>query len=154
MLEIPFDDGSFDFVYSVEVLRYLTVADNLRRIREVARVLRPGGVFFGTFVNRYALDGFSLLVAGRRIADRLGSPINCHTELETPRRLRGHLVKAGFSHAATHGAMFAPLRIVWKILGNRITTQLARRLQPIDRLLCDGRMTQAWAGHLIGIGRK
>jgi ubiquinone/menaquinone biosynthesis C-methylase UbiE len=40
---LPYPDGSFDGVWAVEVLMYLP--DRLRALREIARVLRPGGRF-------------------------------------------------------------------------------------------------------------
>jgi ubiquinone/menaquinone biosynthesis C-methylase UbiE len=56
--EIPFPDRTFDFVICIEVLRYLHGADNRQALREVYRVLKPGGTLFLTTVNRYELDGF------------------------------------------------------------------------------------------------
>ena len=42
---LPFRDGSIDFVYTVGVLHHLTgQGDQQAALREVARVLRPGGV--------------------------------------------------------------------------------------------------------------
>lgn len=151
VLELPFESESFDFVYSLEVFRYLTSEDTMRGFREIRRVLRPGGIFFGTFVNRFALDGFAMLVMARRLRATLGAPINCHTEFETPRGLERKLFAAGFRHAEAHGAMFAPVRILWKALGGRITAPLAHRLEGIDSALSDGRLTRPLAAHLIGI---
>lgn len=45
--KIPFDDDSFDFVYSINVLHHiLDDADRQRTFAEIIRVLRPGGSFF------------------------------------------------------------------------------------------------------------
>jgi SAM-dependent methyltransferase len=46
---IPFPDGHFDLVASVMVLEH--VADPAAYFREVARVLRPGGVFVGHTIS-------------------------------------------------------------------------------------------------------
>lgn len=40
--QLPFDDGSYDFVYASHVLEH--VDDDRRALAEIARVLRPGGV--------------------------------------------------------------------------------------------------------------
>jgi SAM-dependent methyltransferase len=43
---VPFPDGSFDLVYSRQVLEH--VPDPLAHLQEVARVLRAGGAFIGS----------------------------------------------------------------------------------------------------------
>jgi ubiquinone/menaquinone biosynthesis C-methylase UbiE/uncharacterized membrane protein YbhN (UPF0104 family) len=43
---LPFPDGTFDFVYSINVLHHITDAEaRAAALEEIARVLRPGGVF-------------------------------------------------------------------------------------------------------------
>jgi len=154
VISLPYADNSFDFVYSIEVFRYLGAEDNLAGLKEVRRVLKPGGVFFGTFVNRWALDGFYLLVLLRRVRSRLsGQEISCHTEFETPGELREGLASAGFSQVRVHGAMIASLRLVFK-LGSGMGALFARLLEPIDPHLSDRALTRALSGHLIGIARK
>lgn len=43
---LPFRDGAFDLVLSNDVLCHLFVQDDVRAVREFARVLRPGGVLY------------------------------------------------------------------------------------------------------------
>lgn len=43
IMELPFPDGSFDFVSSIDVLPVLPPGGDERALREFARVLRPGG---------------------------------------------------------------------------------------------------------------
>jgi SAM-dependent methyltransferase len=45
----PYPDGEFDFVYSVSLFTHLMEETTSRYIREMARVLRPGGRLFNTF---------------------------------------------------------------------------------------------------------
>ncbi len=40
---LPFADRSFDFIYSVSVLEHIASDGDTRAIREIARVLKPGG---------------------------------------------------------------------------------------------------------------
>ena len=54
--DLPVGDATQDFIYAIEVFRYLDAADNARGHREIVRALKPGGVFFGTYVNKWALD--------------------------------------------------------------------------------------------------
>ncbi len=154
VLEMPFEDDYFDFVYAIEVFRYLDTGDNLEGLKEARRVLKPGGCFFGTFVNLYALDLFAALVGLRRLNARIsGKPLDCHTEFETPGSLRGMFASAGFSGVEIHGAMIAGLRIAYKIAGP-LGGICARLLDPLDRFISDTSFMRALAGHLIGIARK
>jgi predicted SAM-dependent methyltransferase len=58
---LPFEDATFDGVFSEHVLEHFTEDDGLRLAAEVARVLKPGGVFRvvvpdGEFVMRSYFD--------------------------------------------------------------------------------------------------
>jgi SAM-dependent methyltransferase len=66
--KLPFDDASFDLVYSWGVLHHTT--DTPRAIQEVLRVLRPGGVARIMIYQTYSMVGYMLwlrygLLAGR-----------------------------------------------------------------------------------------
>lgn len=52
VLDIPAADESFDFVYAINVLHHLGSLDEQRRaFRELARVLKPGGLLFVHEIN-------------------------------------------------------------------------------------------------------
>ncbi len=55
---LPFADGSFDIVYSFGVLHH--TPDTPRAVREVFRVLRPGGVARVMIYHTYSLTGYML----------------------------------------------------------------------------------------------
>jgi ubiquinone/menaquinone biosynthesis C-methylase UbiE len=154
ILNIPFPDNYFDFVYAIEVLRYLDYYDNIIGLKEIYRVLRPGGIFFGTFVNRYAADGFAILTNIRKIAGRIaGKSQLCHVEFETPDKLKSTLHYVGFTEVEIHGAMIAFLRIIYKV-NNKLGRVCARILEPYDKLFSDKKVFRCLAGHLVGIARK
>lgn len=154
MLNIPFPDNYFDFVYAIEVLRYLNYNDNVAGMKEIYRVLRPGGIFFGTFVNRYATDGFAIVTNIRKIAERIaGKPQLCHVEFETPEKLTSTLCFIGFNNVEIHGAMIAILRIFYKI-NHQFGKICAKILEPYDKSLSDNKRFRGFAGHLIGIAKK
>src|SRR5262249_58927522 len=84
VVQLPVSDSSIDFVYAIEVFRYLDARDNAQGHREIVRVLKPSGIYFGTYVNKWALDGFRQLSQFRRLAERLaGTPRRYHVEFET-----------------------------------------------------------------------
>ena len=47
---LPFDDGSFDFVLSWNVIYHGTLGDVGRRLAEIWRVLKPGALYQGTML--------------------------------------------------------------------------------------------------------
>lgn len=154
ILEIPLHDDSADFVSAIEVLRYLKRPDWDRAVREMLRVLKPGGLMFVTLVNRYALDGFSLFHAGREMLRRLARrPPGTHHEFVTPAEARQILEMPGALDVETRGLMLAPLRLAYKV-HPRLGSGLSRRIDRID----DAVSIRPWhvpvAGHLVVTARK
>jgi SAM-dependent methyltransferase len=49
---LPFADGSFDYVLSWNVIFHGTMGDVGRRLAEIWRVLRPGGLYQGTMLSK------------------------------------------------------------------------------------------------------
>ena len=49
--ELPFPDGAFDFVLSWNVIYHGTLGDVGRRLAEIWRVLKPGGLYQGTMLS-------------------------------------------------------------------------------------------------------
>jgi SAM-dependent methyltransferase len=64
---LPFDDASFDAVIAGELFEHLQFPDTL--VREVRRVLRPGGVIVGSVPNAYRLQGRLRFLLGRAPED-------------------------------------------------------------------------------------
>lgn len=51
MRELPFDDESFSFVFSLNSICHLTKKDTMRAIGEMVRVLKPGGYLLVDFMS-------------------------------------------------------------------------------------------------------
>jgi ubiquinone/menaquinone biosynthesis C-methylase UbiE len=66
MSGLPFGDGTFAAVTAVETFEHVFHPDRPAAVREVMRVLEPGGVFVLSTPNYY-----SLVETGKRIANRL-----------------------------------------------------------------------------------
>jgi hypothetical protein len=119
----------------------------------VFRVLKPGGTFFGTFANLFAMDGFQALEGLRSPREKWAHQARkWHTEFETAKSVERMLRWAGLSFVETHGAMLASMRIAYKL--GPIGIYLAKALGPADPILTDAPLLRYFAGHLIGIARK
>ncbi|CAM9475020.1 unnamed protein product [Ectocarpus sp. 8 AP-2014] len=88
--ELPFESGSFDAV--VSTLVFCSVRDPAAALREVSRVLRPGGKFL--FVEHVHAPDEGLSILGLRQQQELLDPLQqlladgCHLTRETGRLIR------------------------------------------------------------------
>jgi ubiquinone biosynthesis O-methyltransferase len=127
--ELPFPDASFDVVASVTVLCF--VGDAGRALREMARVLRPGGRLVIGELGRW-----STWAALRRVRGWLGSTTWRAARFRTPGELRTLVQEAGLSVTAIQGAVYYPP-----------ANLLARLLAPLDPWL--GRLTPFGAAFIV-----
>jgi ubiquinone/menaquinone biosynthesis C-methylase UbiE len=148
---LPFPDKTFDLVICIEVLRYLHPVDNKLALREMHRVLAPGGILFLTSVNRYALDGFFFYYCVRRFFAGRASPELPHCEFTTPSTIDREIRAAGFSAAEHHGVLFAPMRILYKLATARLASKIAAAVEPLDDAICARPGMRPFAGHLATI---
>jgi SAM-dependent methyltransferase len=58
--QLPFEDDTFDLVYSWGVIHHTEHPD--RMINEIKRVLKPGGIFIGMMYGRHSLVAFKLWI--------------------------------------------------------------------------------------------
>jgi SAM-dependent methyltransferase len=93
----PFEDDAFDVVLFCEMLEHLLM-NPVAALREIHRVLRPGGVLVLTTPNVVRLDNALSVVAGRNIYDPYSGygPYGRHNREYTSDELRRLLEFAGF----------------------------------------------------------
>ena len=125
---LPFPDNSFDVVFCITVLAF--IPDASTAVREMARVLRPGGrLVIGD------LGKWSLWAARRRIRGWLGAAFWRAARFRTARQIVALASSSGLSIMSIRGAIFFP---PW--------TRLARVMAPFDLAL--GRLTTVGAAFL------
>ena len=111
---LPFPDSTFDIVTCIAVLTFVSDADIA--IREIARVLRPGGRLLIGDLGRW-----SLWAARRRIRGWFGANLWRAARFRTATELKALIEQAGLSVGSIQGAIFFP---PW--------TALARLMAPLD----------------------
>ena len=98
---LPFDDATFDVVVAVTVLCF--VQDAERAVKEIARVLKPGGRLVIGELGRW-----SLWTAQRRMRGWLGHPVWRAVKFRTAAELRSLAEAAGLRVVAIQGAVHYP----------------------------------------------
>jgi 2-polyprenyl-3-methyl-5-hydroxy-6-metoxy-1,4-benzoquinol methylase len=132
--QLPFADGSFDVVLAVTVLCF--VADASTALREMARVLAPGGrLVMGE------LGGWSAWAVLRRLRGWAGSRLWRAARFRSAGQLRRLVEQAGLRVERMHGAVFYPPQAM-----------LARLLAPVDLWL--GRATTCGAAFIALAAEK
>ncbi len=147
---MPFDRGTFDFVLCIEVIRYM--ADQSKSLREIARVLKPGGTAIITAAPLLSLNGYALI---NTVTSRLKVPTFAKVKhsFYTVASAKKALHEAGFASGEVHGAFLGG----WHVLGRLAPPLLPpalRAWEPIDDMLSNLGPLKDLSNHLILIGRK
>ncbi len=91
---LPYADGSFSVIVCLDVLEH--VNDLRATIKEVARVLAPGGIFIFDTINRTFLARLALIWIGEGIpVNGLTPGIHDYQKFIKPHELRNELVSNG-----------------------------------------------------------
>lgn len=147
---LPFVDEQFDFVISIEVIRYL--ADARRALAEFHRVLKPGGTALVTAMPPFTLTGYPLanLVTSRVQIGRLS---RVRQFFHSSGRLRRLFSEAGFDRVNVHATFWGPFRNVERILP-RAAPMLLRRWESVDSALEKAPFAADFSNHLLAAATR
>ena len=98
---LPYEDAGFDAVCCVDVLEH--VQDVGLTIREIARVLKPGGTFCFDTINRNWLARTAVVTMGEDVLRLLPKGTHDPAMFIKPAELRGHLEAAGLTPGKVTG---------------------------------------------------
>ncbi len=109
---LPFADAQFDGVVCIEVLRYLPSPEQC--VREMARVLKPGGVALVTAAPLLNLNGYWLV---NRVANLVpvGNLVRLKQFFCTSGQLRRVFRRAGFADIQVRGVYLGPINWVERL---------------------------------------
>lgn len=99
--DLPYDDARFDVVVCVDVLEH--VRDLGQVLHEVARVLRPGGLFLFDTINRNPLARLAAITFAEDILRLLPNGTHDPEMFIKPAELRSALSKADLAPGPTTG---------------------------------------------------
>jgi 2-polyprenyl-6-hydroxyphenyl methylase / 3-demethylubiquinone-9 3-methyltransferase len=124
--EIAAEPARFDVVTAMEVVEH--VADPARFVAEAASLLRPGGLFLASTLNR-TIKSFALAVVGAEYILRWIEPGTHRWEqFVTPEELTLAARQAGLKGIERKGVSYDPLRRAWRLSDDlSVNYQLAAR---------------------------
>lgn len=147
---LPYENGSFDWVLSIEVLRYLP--DFRLTVREMGRVLAPGGTAVVTACPRYSLNAYPL-VNRLSASGKLSGLTPLRQYFTTGGQLSRGFKDAGFDRVEVHGVYLGPINWVER-LARPLLRPLLRAWEPIDSRIADAGPLRELSNMFLIIARK
>jgi SAM-dependent methyltransferase len=141
----PFAQASFDATLCIEVLRYLPQIDPC--LREMSRVLKPGGVAIATASPLFNLNGFPLLNRLGRWVPALHT-VRLKQFFHTSWGLERHLRRAGFREVVAHGVYLGLGNWIERI-SPRSLPRFLRAFERVDGAVADRPLLRDLSGMLL-----
>ncbi|MEM7723285.1 MAG: bifunctional 2-polyprenyl-6-hydroxyphenol methylase/3-demethylubiquinol 3-O-methyltransferase UbiG [Pseudomonadota bacterium] len=98
---LPYADGRFDIVVCVDVLEHVSDLDQV--MREVARVLKPGGAFLYDTINRNPISRFATITVAEDVLRLLPKGTHDPKLFIQPAELSEAMTRAGLDVGPTTG---------------------------------------------------
>lgn len=144
--ELPYEDGSFDLVYSMKVLPH--IEDIQGALSEMARVTRPGGTVLAEFYNPRSLR-YLVKSLKSPTAISTGTTDNAvYTRYDTPTQFREYIPKELVWQDCAGVRVITPVAAVHKVPG------LGSAIRYIEHRLAPTLLACEFAGFVIAILRR
>jgi len=142
---IPFGDAEFDYAFCIEVLRYLP--DISQAIRELSRVLKPGGRALATAASPLNLNGYYAI---NRIASSYGvrGLVPLKQYFHSSYQLRRCFQSSGFENIRIHGVYLGPINWI-EHATPKVLSRLLRMWEPADRRLADAPLLREFSNMFL-----
>ena len=147
---LPFREDTFDFVISIETLRYFEYSNLL--LKEIYRVLKPGGIIFVTAAPLFSTHFYGLYnLFCQKI--NWSNGVSCYQSFETKASFERALIHSGFLDVNIEGRFYGPYFLLDKIKPS-ISSFLLQKLETLDQRLCQFKSLSNFSNHLVGIAKK
>lgn len=151
---LPYPDNYFDFIISIEVMRYLSSEDVFNTYKEIHRVLKKDGQFIVTHVNKYSADGYYLYYRIKNVFKNLMNQHHHYCYFTTVKNEVKNINAIKFTSVIARGRMFGSIRIAYKI-SNSLGKAYIKFLELFDKeQIFKTQPKLSLAAHLFIIGKK
>ncbi len=147
---LPFENKSFDWVLSIEVLRYLP--DFRPAVKEMGRVLAPGGMAVVTACPRFSLNAYAL-VNRLSASGKLPGLTALRQYFTTGGELSRGFKAAGFDQVEVHGVYLGPINWIER-LARPILRPVLHAWEPVDARVADLGPLRELSNMFVVIARK
>lgn len=152
--KIDYPDNHFDLVVAFEVFRYLHKDENIKSFHEINRVMKKGGSFFFTQVNRYCSDFYYFFHNVKAVYSKIIKRVHHYCNFTTAGEQEQQIKAAGYSEVFTVGRYCGTVRIVYKLgkgIGNA-WYNLMEKIYGKQRFL--NSFSKNTSAHLIVVAKK
>ena len=143
--KLPFEDGSFDLVYSFKVLAHVPEIEVA--LREMARVCAPGGTILAEFYNPHSLRYLAKTVGPAGKVSETRTEAAVFTRFDSPARI------AAMIPAGTELVGFRGVRVFTPLARAVTVPVLGRLLSKVEHLAVDSPLAR-FGGFLVAVLRR
>lgn len=143
--KLPYDDDTFDLVYSFKVLAHV---ENIKEaMNEMNRVLKPGGFLVAEFYNALSIRHLAKIAGGPGSISKNRTEADVFCRWDTPKQVRSYIPHGTTFHGFKGVRVFTPAATAHKIVGVRTI------LQKAEHWALDSPLAR-FGGFLVAVSQK